>query len=63
MYKYTPIKYYYESDVLKSTLNFNITPWYTLIDWKMLSNSQSYKANYNLTQIEMNSLVTYQLTI
>lgn len=49
MYKYTPMKYYYESDVLKSSISFNITPWYTLIDWTSLSKSQVYSANYNLT--------------
>ena len=59
MYKYAPMKYYFESDVLKSSLSFNITPWYTLIDWTSLSKSQTYSANYNLTQVEMNSLVTY----
>ena len=59
MYKYTPMKYYYESDVLKSSISFNITPWYTLIDWTSLSKSQTYSANYNLTQVEMNSLATY----
>ncbi|KAM3126988.1 hypothetical protein pb186bvf_020903 [Paramecium bursaria] len=63
MYKYTPMKYYYESDVLKSSISFNITPWYTLIDWTSLSKSQTYSANYNLTQVEMNSLATYQVTI